>query len=49
MDFPNVIDVKQIVMYTLIGATLLDVIFWSVVGYVMYCFNRDLHDTQWKN
>jgi len=46
MDFPNV---KEIVMYTIIGATLLDIMFWSVVGYVVYMLNRDLHDTQWKN
>ena len=45
MDFPNV---KEIVWYTIIAATLLDIMFWSIVGYVVYCFNRDLHDTSWK-
>ncbi len=42
-------SIKEIVMLTLIGATLLDIVFWSVVGYIAYCFNRALHDEHWKN
>ena len=42
-------SIKEIVMYTIIGATLLDVIFWSIVGYIAYLFNRELHRDDWKN
>ena len=42
-------SIKEIVMLVIIGATLLDVVFWSIAGYIAYLFNRELHRDAHKN
>ena len=48
MDSLN-INLKEVVMITLVAATLMDVVFWSLVGYITYLFNRELHRDAHKN